>query len=371
MHHEDRRAAGQTTHDAEPARVRREQALQLLLSIRLVSREQDVRHALALEVSAVYGGRRLDHVRAPVAEDVKRDRDAPRVQPDERIVVARDHGVGRQGIQGRQHLGEGAGNPPGGELPPAAGESTRLVADVACDQRGSEERHGDAQPRATPQLAGPGRPRERQPGEHGPEEPVGRDWPACENREVHHERHACWPVPPDRFLWAVLPWLALAWAAGAVELWRRPRLRVPVALLAAALVAGYVRYETRGFAGRWWELSARRISRTFAEVLPALDSLPPDAVIASDHDPLVWLYTRRVAVPLYIFSYWGAHVIEPPPPVHRAYLERQGVTHVLLAGNQADGKEELERLLATYPGWLGIVRRWPDGATIFVVHRAR
>src|SRR5439155_1200904 len=141
--------------------------------------------------------------------------------------------------------------------------------------------------------------------------------------------------------------------------------------LAAALVAGYVRYETRGFAGRWWELSARRISDTFAEVLPTLDSLPPDAVIASDHDPLVWLYTRRVAVPLYISSYWGAHVIEPPPPVHRAYLERQGVTHVLLAGNQADGKEELERLLATYPGWLGIVRRWPDGATIFVVHRAR
>src|SRR2546422_2264871 len=92
---------------------------------------------------------------------------------------------------------------------------------------------------------------------------------------------ACWPVPPDRFLWAVLPWLALAWAAGAVALWPRPRLRVPVALLAAALVAGYVRYETRGFAGRWWQLSAQRISHTFAEVLPTLDSFPPDAVIAS------------------------------------------------------------------------------------------
>src|SRR2546427_9597326 len=37
-------------------RVGGEQALQLLLSIRLVSREQDVRHALALEVSAVHGG---------------------------------------------------------------------------------------------------------------------------------------------------------------------------------------------------------------------------------------------------------------------------------------------------------------------------
>src|SRR5881409_1812792 len=70
MHHEDRRAVGPTAHDPEPARVGGEQTLQLLLSIRLVSREQDVRHALALEVSAVHGGWRLDHVRAPIARDV-------------------------------------------------------------------------------------------------------------------------------------------------------------------------------------------------------------------------------------------------------------------------------------------------------------
>ena len=38
---------------------------------------------------------------------------------------------------------------------------------------------------------------------------------------------AIWPYPPDRFLWAVLPWLALVWCAGAFEVASRwPRLRL-------------------------------------------------------------------------------------------------------------------------------------------------
>src|SRR5207248_7852486 len=48
---------------------------------------------------------------------------------------------------------------------------------------------------------------------------------------------AVWPHPPDRFLWAVLPWLSLAWVAGVLELWRRwPRLRIPLGLLSALVV---------------------------------------------------------------------------------------------------------------------------------------
>jgi hypothetical protein len=45
---------------------------------------------------------------------------------------------------------------------------------------------------------------------------------------------AVWPYPPDRFVWVVLPWLGLTWAAGGLEIWRRwPRARVAVGLLAA------------------------------------------------------------------------------------------------------------------------------------------
>jgi hypothetical protein len=189
---------------------------------------------------------------------------------------------------------------------------------------------------------------------------------------------AAWPVPPDRFLWAILPWLALAWASGAAGLWhhrwlRSALLRGPLLALVAVLTFGYARYEVRGFAGRWWDTAARQISDNFAQILPALDSLPPAAVIATDHDPLVWLYTRRSAVPLSIYSFRGNAVLEPPPTVHRAYLERQGVTHVLLAGEGAGAARQLQRLLDAYPRWLTPVRHWPPpgGRTLFQVRHDR
>jgi hypothetical protein len=178
-----------------------------------------------------------------------------------------------------------------------------------------------------------------------------------------------WPVPPDRFLWAVLPWLALGWVAGAVALWRYARLRIAIATLAAILVAGYVRYEVRGFANQWWDLAAARTSETLGDMLPALDSLPPNAVVATDHDPLVWLYTRRPAVPLYVYRLRGNAVLEPPPAIHRAYLERQGVTHLLVAAGDEGGLTELQRLLTAYPTRFELLRRWADGGALFGVRR--
>src|SRR5439155_1067589 len=46
---------------------------------------------------------------------------------------------------------------------------------------------------------------------------------------------AVWPFPVDRFVWAVLPWLGLAWFAAVLRLWQAStlqRVRVPVALVA-------------------------------------------------------------------------------------------------------------------------------------------
>ncbi len=172
---------------------------------------------------------------------------------------------------------------------------------------------------------------------------------------------ASWPVPPDRFLWAILPWLALAWTRGAVELWRFTTLRLPLAVLVAGLAIGYARYEVRGFAGRLWDVAARRTSDDFTMLLPALDSLPRDAVIATDYDPLVWLYTRRRTVPRDVYG--------PPPPVYRAYLERQGVTYLLVAEGGPSALQQVESMNQAYPGLLSPVRRWP-GRTLFEVRRA-
>jgi hypothetical protein len=181
---------------------------------------------------------------------------------------------------------------------------------------------------------------------------------------------AIWPYPPDRFLWAVLPWLALAWAIGAVGLVRRwPLARVPMAVLTLILVGGYVRYEVLGFLNRWWGTQAAAISSNFAELNPIVASLPPSAIVATDDEALVWLYTRRQAVPLYLESYRGRDVIRPTATEHRAYLDRLGVSHVLLASASSPSAVELRALLQEYPNLLTATYQWSGGRWLFTVNR--
>jgi hypothetical protein len=182
---------------------------------------------------------------------------------------------------------------------------------------------------------------------------------------------AIWPYPADRFLWAVLPWLALAWAAGVVAVAARPSLRAGTAIVAAVLVLGFGMYQVRGFSGRWWEGAARGVSANFEELLPALREMPAGVVLATDDEALVWLYTARTAVPLYLYAYRGATPVEPEPAEHRAYLERQGVTHVLLASASSASAGELRRLIGAYPDWLSPVRSWPGGRWLYQVRRDR
>jgi len=177
-----------------------------------------------------------------------------------------------------------------------------------------------------------------------------------------------WPYPPDRFLWVVLPWIGLATVAGGIALWARRPLRPAVAALAAVLVAGTAQYQIRGFAGRWWEAAARPISDNFAELLPAIRELPPGAVVATDDEALVWLYSGRQAVPLYLFAYRGRRTIHPGPAEQRAYLARQGVTHVLLADPSGESAVQLRALIhSAPPGWLTPLRPFPGARWLFAV----
>jgi hypothetical protein len=183
---------------------------------------------------------------------------------------------------------------------------------------------------------------------------------------------AIWPHPPDRFLWAVLPWLVLAWVAGALELARRwPRLRVPALALGCLVAGGYLFYEVRGFSGRWWDTQARAISANFGELLPMVANLPDSAVVATDDEALVWLYTRRRAVPFYLERFRGTEVVRPTPAEHHAYLQRMGVTHILLASSTSPSAIELRGLIGAYPQMLEALYRWPDGRWLFAVNRGQ
>lgn len=183
---------------------------------------------------------------------------------------------------------------------------------------------------------------------------------------------AIWPHPPDRFLWAVLPWLAVLWTVAMLEVWRRwSRARIPVAILAAFVLGGYLQYEYRGFNGRWWDAQARAISANFAELLPVVRNLPDSAVLATDDEALVWLYSRRLSVPFYLESYHGRELIRPTPAEHRAYLERMGVTHVLLASATSPSATELRGLIGAYPSLFTAIYRWPDGRWLFAVARGQ
>ena len=181
---------------------------------------------------------------------------------------------------------------------------------------------------------------------------------------------AIWPHPPDRFLWAVLPWLVLAWAAGLLEIARRwPRVRLAAAAFGCLVAGGYVYYEARGFAGHWWDTQARAISANFTELLPVVTTLPSNAVVATDDEALVWLYTRRQAVPLYLERFHGSEVVRPTPVEHRAYLDRMGVTHILLASSSSPSAIELRGLIGSYPQLLSALYRWPDGRWLFAINR--
>ncbi len=185
---------------------------------------------------------------------------------------------------------------------------------------------------------------------------------------------AVWPFPVERFVWAVLPWLALAWACGALAIWWRPALRPvrgPVALLAAAITLGYARAEVLGVlsGSAAWRPPWTALALTAEAVFPAIQALPPDVRIAADFEPMFWLYTRRISVPFYMFRYHGREVVSPTPAEQRAYLERQGVSYILIPPRTSVSAAQLDALHAAYPAWVTFETRWSGGWALFRLKR--
>ncbi|HEX9563199.1 MAG TPA: hypothetical protein VF981_04480 [Gemmatimonadaceae bacterium] len=114
-----------------------------------------------------------------------------------------------------------------------------------------------------------------------------------------------WPFLPARFTWAMWPVIGVVFglAIDAVVRWR-PALpwwraaRIASVAVAALLAVGYARFNYLGARRDWWSqvqgVVANR-ARPLAEWVAA--NTPGDAVLATDDDVLMYLYTGRRAVP--------------------------------------------------------------------------
>jgi hypothetical protein len=119
-----------------------------------------------------------------------------------------------------------------------------------------------------------------------------------------------WPFPPQRFTFAIWPLLGMHFglAIESIVRWRprtRPRvaLRWAVASLAVLLTAGYARSNYRSAARGWWMSIQGYVAdraKPAAEWVSAHTA--DDAVIATEDDVLMYLYTGRQAIPIGTFT---------------------------------------------------------------------
>jgi hypothetical protein len=119
-----------------------------------------------------------------------------------------------------------------------------------------------------------------------------------------------WPFTPTRFVWAIWPFVLLSPVLGAIELVRwRPvtalaRAARIVALFAACLVAiGYARYNLHAYRARTWSSISRRNANAMRPLVQWVGArTPSSAIVASDAEPVLYLYAARSGVPASQFT---------------------------------------------------------------------
>ena len=176
-----------------------------------------------------------------------------------------------------------------------------------------------------------------------------------------------WPFRPDRFVWIVLPWMALLGAAGAMAAWRRgPSLRIAVIVLAIAAAIGYPRREFVSLEGRRFAATAEGISQPFRVLVPAITAeLPTNAVVAGEDEALLYLYTGRLAVPSYLFRSIGGAAAPFPADSAIAFFCKMGVTNLALSGARAPAGPLVTQLLERNDSTLVNSFMLTDGPSMF------
>jgi len=155
-----------------------------------------------------------------------------------------------------------------------------------------------------------------------------------------------WPFEPPRFIFALWPLVGMIMglAIHAVATWRpatRPRLVLRVAALSMAsiLVFAYARYTWLGARDRWpSKVQSFVASRAKPIAEWVMANTPADAVLATDDDVLMHLYTGRATVPNTTFTpqeYMDPQTPEFATEALRTIVRTYDVDYVLTSSNTA------------------------------------
>ena len=182
---------------------------------------------------------------------------------------------------------------------------------------------------------------------------------------------ATWPYGPDRFMWGILPWLAIAAVVGLRAATRStPAIKRAAIASAVVLLAGFARFQIGGILRGGATAAQRDISATFREVLPwVIRQTDSSAIIAGEDEALIWLYTGRRAVPSYLWRVEGRGAESFGADSLRAFLDRNAATHLVLAGPGTDAAPTVDDLIGRHPRYLRMVHAWPGAMFAFQIQR--
>ena len=184
-----------------------------------------------------------------------------------------------------------------------------------------------------------------------------------------------WPFTPQRFLWCVWPLVIVLPILGVRELLRwRPtssyRNVARIAVLAAGILiaCGYGVYNVRGYRHQWWASVPRMITRNVHPLLVWIATRAPrDALLATEAESAVYLYTGRHAVPIGTFTvdeYFAARTPAENAAVIRSVVEHYRPKAVVLSSTAM--REAARELVLANPPNFAVVDTFPEGGLVLI-----
>jgi len=184
-----------------------------------------------------------------------------------------------------------------------------------------------------------------------------------------------WPFSPTRFVWGVWPLVVVlpALAARRSLAWRPPAstgqtLRIAALVSCALLACGYATYNVRGYRQQWWSSIPRSVASADRELIVWIGThVPRDAVVATEVESAVYLYTGRKAVPVSTFTvqeYFAPRTPRENAAAIREIVGRYRPQAVVVTSTRM--RDAVRELALETPPALAVVDTFPAGGVVLV-----